>query len=526
MNYRHLLVLGTILFVSIHAFSQNPIFDQIRTHSKNQYKSYHLFKSTPQYLRNQNLVQRSVRHCDFLTLNAQHVDELQHRKEDRIQIPISFRNETLNMQLMKADIFSESFVINTSSGQSLCSDNSLFYWGVLEGHKNSLVAITIYKDQISGIIANENQILNLVKHSQEDQYLLFEQNDILIDNPFDCFVDESIHTIHTNNPGIRSNLAGADNCVNVYVEVDNDLVSQQGSAQAAADYVMGAFSQVAILYANEAINMTISELFVWDGNDPYSGPSTSNYLDQFMSELNGQFNGDLAHLVGTQGGGGIAYVDVLCNKSFAVAYSDLNNSYNDFPVYSWTVMVLAHEMGHNLGSPHTHSCAWNGNDTAIDGCGTSLGYSGCPGDIPDAGTIMSYCHLISGVGIDFNLGFGPQPGDLIRNRVYNAGCLGACSEPVALDASITNILAPTGNICGSTETPVVTLANFGTNSLTTASIQYNIDGGSVSTFNWAGTLANNESENVALPDITITTGNHTFSVTITNPNGVTDQKYE
>jgi hypothetical protein len=42
---------------------------------------------------------------------------------------------------------------------------------------------------------------------------------------------------------------------------------------------------------------------------------------------------------------------------------------------------------------------------------------------------MSYCHLLS-VGIDFNLGFGPQPGNLIRNRYNNASCnTGTCTPP-------------------------------------------------------------------------------------------------
>jgi hypothetical protein len=89
--------------------------------------------------------------------------------------------------------------------------------------------------------------------------------------------------------------------------------------------------------------------------------------------------------------------------------------------------VVTHEIGHNLGSSHTHACVWNGNNTAIDGCGPTAGYSeGCTAALPVAGTIMSYCHLVSGVGIDFNLGFGPQPGDRIRSEVYNAPCLAAC----------------------------------------------------------------------------------------------------
>ena len=103
------------------------------------------------------------------------------------------------------------------------------------------------------------------------------------------------------------------------------------------------------------------------------------------------------------------------------------------PVYSTDVNFVAHEIGHNLGSPHTHDCAWNSNNTPIDDCGYnhSNGTDGCNGPTPAAGTIMSYCHLINGIGIDFSLGFGQQPGNLIRSRVNNANCLVTCVEPPA-----------------------------------------------------------------------------------------------
>ncbi|MBL7809595.1 MAG: zinc-dependent metalloprotease, partial [Saprospiraceae bacterium] len=122
------------------------------------------------------------------------------------------------------------------------------------------------------------------------------------------------------------------------------------------------------------------------------------------------------------------YLDVLCNSFWGVGYSSIYATYNNVPTYSWTIEVLSHEIGHNLGSPHTHACAWNGNNTAIDGCGPTAGYSeGCDGPLPtNGGTVMSYCHLLGNIGINFNNGFGPQPGDLIRDRVYNAACLGPC----------------------------------------------------------------------------------------------------
>ncbi len=88
---------------------------------------------------------------------------------------------------------------------------------------------------------------------------------------------------------------------------------------------------------------------------------------------------------------------------------------------------MTHEIGHNLGSPHTHACNWNGDNTAIDGCGPASGNNeGCDGPLPTetGGTIMSYCHLVSSVGINFANGFGPQPGALIRATVNSKECLG------------------------------------------------------------------------------------------------------
>lgn len=92
-------------------------------------------------------------------------------------------------------------------------------------------------------------------------------------------------------------------------------------------------------------------------------------------------------------------------------------------------MVIAHELGHLMGSQHTHACVWNGNDTAIDGCaGLTEGFCGTPGIPANGGTIMSYCHLRP-QGINFNFGFGTQPGAVIANRVEAAqGCVQAvCS---------------------------------------------------------------------------------------------------
>jgi len=185
-------------------------------------------------------------------------------------------------------------------------------------------------------------------------------------------------------------------------------------------------------YTNDNIPVELSEVYVWDVVSPYTGTTSSNYLSQFQTYRT-SFNGDLGHLLGYGGGGGIAAgFSGICasNINSSKCYSGINSSYSNFPTYSWSVMVVTHEQGHLMGSRHTHACVWNGNNTAIDGCGPAAGYgyegscSGAP--IPSGGgTIMSYCHLNS-VGINLSLGFGSQPQAVIINKYNSGACLTAC----------------------------------------------------------------------------------------------------
>ena len=484
-----------------------------------------LIKPISSDLRQSIRVENTVVNPTFFDLGFSNLRELPVNEASNFTtlIPVG-PNTNYKLNLIQAEVFSGDFVVRTASNPEVAFDfdTGLHFWGIVDNDLNSLVSISIIGNEIMGFISKDGETFTIGKlpNREDNVHVVYKTDDLLIAPNVGCDTDDEEHYIGN---GVSSGTRSNSNCVEVYVEVDYDIFLGKGGVTEASNYVAGAFSQVTILYANDGVDLTVSEIFVWDVVDPYTGPSTSDYLVQFRNNLNGNYNGDLAHLVGYAGGGGIAYVDVLCNAFYGVGYSDINSTYADVPTYSWTIEVLTHELGHNLGSPHTHACAWNGNNTAIDGCGPAAGYSeGCNADLPIAGTIMSYCHLVGGVGIDFTLGFGPQPTALIQGEVANASCLSTCVTSTPDDAGISSISVPSGSICANSVIPEVTLFNFGTNDLTSVTIEYQLDGGAVQSYSWSGTLSPNTSTNVNLPSINFGTGNHTFDANTSNPNGTTD----
>jgi PKD-like domain/Metallo-peptidase family M12/Secretion system C-terminal sorting domain len=384
-------------------------------------------------------ISKAVSDYTLLTINHIKTKSVINTKPEYLKMTIPVDNGARNFVLLlyKVNISPNGFTLLTSDGLSHPVSDIVHYRGSIEGDVNSVVSISFTGDEMTGLICNDNgnYVVGKIKNSTEGKHIVYNDKNMISRPNSSCEINSSIPQQYK----ARYNSDNSDrsvNCVNWYWETDYDVYLDKGSVANVNSFVQSIFNQVSTLYANNGISITLQTLMVWNTVDPYTGPLSGNYQLQFATNRQTGFNGDMAHLIGYGGNGGVANVGTLCTiPYYETAYSQISSSYSNVPTYSWTVYCIAHEEGHLLGSRHTHDCVWNGNNTVIDACGQAAGYPSpnCSvqptGPIPTGtgGTIMSYCHLVSGAGINFNNGFGPQPGALILNNINNATCLSACS---------------------------------------------------------------------------------------------------
>jgi hypothetical protein len=218
-----------------------------------------------------------------------------------------------------------------------------------------------------------------------------------------------------------------------------------------------------------------------------------------------------------------------------IHYSVFGDTLNVLPGYDGG-RTTTHEIGHCFNLFHI----WGDDGTAC----TGTDYCG---DTPNQGGPTNGCFTFphtdncttTGNGIMFEnfmdytidscknlftVGQSSRMNAVLSIPPYSGLVTSNACQPFTLlsdDAGMRKITAPTGTVC-TTFTPSVVLLNWGSDTLTSCILNYQVDAQVPSTFSWSGSLAPLDTETVALPPVTATGGNHTFTVYTTFPNGNTD----
>ncbi len=93
-----------------------------------------------------------------------------------------------------------------------------------------------------------------------------------------------------------------------------------------------------------------------------------------------------------------------------------------------------------------------------------------------------------------------------------------------LDVNLVSVNNPVQYFCaGDSIEPKILFKNDGQNAVTSATIEYTINGGAPTSYNWTGNLSLYQQATVTLPAFLVPAGTYTFNCTITSINGSTDQ---
>jgi hypothetical protein len=194
--------------------------------------------------------------------------------------------------------------------------------------------------------------------------------------------------------------------------------------------------------------------------------------------------------------------------------------------------TMTHEVGHYLALFHTFQGGCSGGDQCADTPPVDSPNFGCPTTHQSCGNLdMVRNYMDYTDDACMNVFTNDQKARVIAamtnsanrpNTVTSDKCTPLAD--VSNDGSIeVNQLTP-GAPCSGEVVPSIRIQNYGTVTLTSATVSYDIDGGTSTDYAWTGNLANGEFEDVDLPVITAGGGEHTFNVSIASPNGNADER--
>ncbi len=354
---------------------------------------------------------------------------------------------SVEAEVISRDIYTEHArtVVMTDDGPvDVERPNLNFYIGTIAGDNDSWAEFTVSEDYLIGTAQYEGKQFRFGPIEDPNaggnaDHMAFNMADM---NTYDwgdrefCTMgaevvdqylpaesgDDGSGTASGENPPPSSGFETYDQ-VELAIDGDHDLYTQFSSNAASVfSYYAASINTINTIYQRDVdVDLKINYQNVWTtagGSYPYTGTTTSTLLSQVRTYWNanqGAVSRDVVHLYsGHNNIGGRAYLNALCNSSIAYGVSGVYGTTNTATSNGmWDIVVVAHELGHNHGSGHTHCY-----NPAIDRC-----YNECYSTGPCVqGTIMSYCHLCGGM-FNISLNFHTRVSDTMKSFVNSVNCL-------------------------------------------------------------------------------------------------------
>lgn len=268
------------------------------------------------------------------------------------------------------------------------------------------------------------------------------------------------------------------------VDTDNELLSLKftDNVTNAVNYVATLFGSLNVIYERDLFVRLLQGYTIFrvsSAPDPYaqggSGASSAQ-LNEFRSYWSANYGGvkrGLAMMLSGKASSpnsssGIAFLSVLCSMSSGYSFTQV------FKFAGATgasdAFVVGHELGHNVGSDHTHCFPTVA--APVDRCynqesGCYTGPTSCPtpftidpvngGPVSNVrGTIMSYCNFLGGCSVSTI--FHPESVNVIAPLVQSG--VGVCVFPQGAAAPTVTAISPGTGPTGGGSPFTLTGSNF------------------------------------------------------------------
>lgn len=312
------------------------------------------------------------------------------------------------------------------------------YRGKVVGDPNTLVVLCLTNDKVSGMIRFNGREQYTIGYDNTPSvaYVTVTSAFTGVVNTGECAMDneklydptnslEKFAKVKTSPKNPSQMPQVATKSATVAFDADKQCYDFFGDETSLTDYLVARLAVISSVYEAELdVALQLGRLKIYTTTDPYSGTSLQPLLTSFTNYWAANNSGvdrTIAHLISKKvpGGGasGLAWLGALCRKDIGYAVTSIMGS-TSFP--SIDESVIAHEIGHNFGSAHTHNCQAYPPD-GIDHCVAAEG--GCswtPQQIK--GSIMSYCNTKD---FTFDTPNDHRVIETIKSNINDAICLGS-----------------------------------------------------------------------------------------------------
>src|SRR5690606_8121810 len=282
-----LSIILCLIFFAIDAYAQNkPLFERVQKAKSEGVDFKVLSNSFIIGKENRNLFKQFINpnEVSFLTYNNTVLTSL----DTAMLLLIPKKDGEFQLELVEVPAsFYEYQVIASDGSKHSANPRNRHYRGVVKGDSNSLVAISFLENEIMGVIATDEGNFNIALDRQSNQHILYNDKNVIEKPPIECDMEDEGFLGY--DPELLMNSSEAKlldaetKCTKLYYETEFDIFQTRGSVASVEGFITGLHNQVATLYQNESLETVISEIFVWNTADPYTGTSTATLLSQFQS---------------------------------------------------------------------------------------------------------------------------------------------------------------------------------------------------------------------------------------------------